>query len=95
MRWAASGGLSEAQLREFLGESPLVAAALKNRFEGVLTGAQDPWWSAELGAKDAGLAVEVIERDGRELPAARTVRYLYRRASESAQAWARSTTSPR
>src|SRR2546423_1141734 len=54
-----SGGLSDDQLRDLLGNSPLVAPGLKNRFEGVLTGSQEGWWTTLLGAKDAGLTVDI------------------------------------
>lgn len=77
-----SGGLSEEQLVELLGESPLVAPALRNRFEGVRTGRQDPWWSPALGAKDARLAVAVAAGAGTELPLGTVVRDLYREAAE-------------
>jgi 3-hydroxyisobutyrate dehydrogenase-like beta-hydroxyacid dehydrogenase len=49
-----SGGLTDDQLRELLGTSPMVAPGLRNRFEGVLTGSQEGWWTTGLGAKDAG-----------------------------------------
>lgn len=78
-----AGGLSDDQLRDLLGESPLVAPALKNRFEGVLTGDQDPWWSTALGAKDAGLAVDVAGAAGRDLPSTSVVRDMYRRAASA------------
>lgn len=78
-----SGGLDDDQLRQLLGESPLVAPGLRNRFEGVLTGAQDPWWSPALGAKDARLGVEVARRAGTELPLGQVVRDLYRATADS------------
>jgi 3-hydroxyisobutyrate dehydrogenase len=49
-----SGGLSDDRLRELLGQSPVVAPAIKNRFEGVLTGQQEPWWTAALGPRTLG-----------------------------------------
>jgi 3-hydroxyisobutyrate dehydrogenase len=36
------GGLTDDQLRELLGNSPLVVPGLKNRFEGILTGSRQP-----------------------------------------------------
>jgi 3-hydroxyisobutyrate dehydrogenase-like beta-hydroxyacid dehydrogenase len=76
------GGLADEQLRELLGDSPLVAG-LKNRFEGVLTGSQDGWWTTVLGAKDAGLAIDIARGADVELPAARMVQRLYDKAAAS------------
>jgi 3-hydroxyisobutyrate dehydrogenase-like beta-hydroxyacid dehydrogenase len=78
-----SGGLTDEQLRELLGESPLVPPGLKNRFDTVLTGSPDRWWTTVLGAKDAGLAIDVARGADVDLPAARTVQRLYEKAAES------------
>jgi 3-hydroxyisobutyrate dehydrogenase-like beta-hydroxyacid dehydrogenase len=78
-----SGGLSDDQLRDLLGASPLLPPGLKNRFEAVLTGSVAGWWTAELGAKDAGLALDVARAAGVDLPAAEVVRQLYQRAASS------------
>ncbi|HET9256677.1 MAG TPA: NAD(P)-dependent oxidoreductase [Pseudonocardiaceae bacterium] len=77
------GGLTDDQLRELLGNSPLVAPGLKNRFEGVLTGSQEGWWSTVLGAKDAGLAIDIARTADAELPGATVVRELYEKAAAS------------
>jgi 3-hydroxyisobutyrate dehydrogenase-like beta-hydroxyacid dehydrogenase len=78
-----SGGLRDDQLRDLLGTSPMVAPGLTNRFEGVLTGSQEGWWSTALGAKDAGLALDIAREVGVELPAARVVQRLYETAASS------------
>jgi 3-hydroxyisobutyrate dehydrogenase-like beta-hydroxyacid dehydrogenase len=78
-----SGGLSDDQLRELLGASPVVAPGLMNRFEGVLTGSQDGWWTTVLGAKDAGLALDIARGADVELPAATVVQRLYDKAAAS------------
>ena len=78
-----AGGLTDDQLRELLDTSPMVAPGLKNRFEGVLTGPREGWWSTRLGAKDAGLAIDVAESADVELPGAATVRRLYDKAAAS------------
>ena len=78
-----SGGLSDDQLRDLLGTSPLVAPGLKNRFEGVLTGSQEGWWTTVLGAKDAGLALDIAQDANVELPAAQVVHRLYEKAAAS------------
>jgi 3-hydroxyisobutyrate dehydrogenase len=82
MAVARAGGLSDDELRELLSQSAMVPAGIRNRFEGVLTGEQEPWWSTALGAKDAGLAVRTAEAAGVELPLARVVEALYRQAGD-------------
>lgn len=77
------GGLTDDQLRELLGTSPMLAPGLKNRFEGVLTGSQEGWWTTVLGAKDAGLAIDVAGEADVELPVATVVQRLYEQAAAS------------
>ena len=76
-----AGGLSDDQLRELLGNSPMVAPGLKYRFEGILTGQQEPFWTTRLGAKDARLAVELAEAAGVDLPLTGTARRMYEQAA--------------
>jgi 3-hydroxyisobutyrate dehydrogenase len=64
----------------------MVAPGLKNRFEGILTGNQDPFWSARLGSKDAGLAVALAESAGLELPLTATARDRYAEAANRSPA---------
>jgi len=78
-----AGGLTDEQLRELLSASPMVATGLKNRFEGVLTGSQERWWTTGLGAKDAGLAIGIAHAAEVELPSAVVVRSLYEKAADS------------
>ena len=78
-----SGGLSDDQLRDLLGSSPMVAPGIKNRFEAVLTGPPDGWWTTVLGAKDAGLAIDVARAANVELPEAEAVKRLYEQAAAS------------
>ncbi|MEA2567521.1 MAG: hypothetical protein QOD49_2698 [Actinomycetota bacterium] len=78
-----SGGLGDDQLRDLLGASPMVPPGLKNRFEGVLTGSQAGWWTTALGAKDAGLALDVARQADVELPVASVVRDRYDKAASS------------
>jgi 3-hydroxyisobutyrate dehydrogenase len=77
-----SGGLSDDQLRQLLGGRPRVEG-IRNRFEGILTGRQEAWWSTALGAKDAGLAVDVAQHAGVELPDATAVRRRFEAAASS------------
>jgi 3-hydroxyisobutyrate dehydrogenase len=78
---ARSGGLSDDEIRELLGQSAVLPPGVRNRFEGVLTGDQEAWWSTALGAKDAGLAVEAAQTAGIDLPLAQKVEALYREAA--------------
>jgi 3-hydroxyisobutyrate dehydrogenase len=78
-----SGGLRDDQLRELLGTSPLLPLGLKNRFEDVLGGSQEGWWTTVLGAKDAGLAVEVARKADVGLPVATVVQQAYEKAAAS------------
>lgn len=81
-----AGGLSDDQLRQLLGGSPMVAPGLANRFEGVLTGDQATWWTTALGAKDAGLALDLVGRAGGRLTVTAAVRELYQRAASGGAA---------
>ena len=76
-----SGGLCDDQLRELLGSSPMVAPGIKNRFEAVLTGPHDGWWTTVLGAKDATMAINLAHEANVELPEAEAVRRLYDQAA--------------
>ena len=76
-----AGGLTDDELRRLLGDSPMLPPGIKNRFEGVLTGRQEPWWTTALGAKDAGLAVDAAAAAGIALPLGETARELYRDAA--------------
>jgi 3-hydroxyisobutyrate dehydrogenase-like beta-hydroxyacid dehydrogenase len=78
-----SGGLSDDQLRDLLGNSAVVAPGIKNRFEAVLSGSQDGWWTTILGAKDAGLAIELAQAADVELPEAEAVKRQYDQAAAS------------
>jgi 3-hydroxyisobutyrate dehydrogenase len=78
-----SGGLTDDQLRELFGTSPMVPPGLKNRFEDVLGGSQEGWWTTVLGAKDAGLAIEVARKADVELPVATVVQRAYEKAASS------------
>ncbi|GAF48594.1 NAD(P)-dependent oxidoreductase [Rhodococcus wratislaviensis] len=78
-----SGGLRDDQLRELLATSPLMAPGLKKRFEGVLTGSQDGWWTTVLGAKGADLALDIARDADLALPTATVARHLYENAASS------------
>ncbi len=76
-----AGGLSDDQVRELLEGTPLVAPVLANRFDGILTGEQEAWWSTALGAKDARLAAALAAADGHALPATEATRDQMARAA--------------
>jgi 3-hydroxyisobutyrate dehydrogenase len=80
-----AGGLSDDQLRELLGESPMVPPGIKSRFEGILTGRQDPLWTTLLGAKDARLALQIAESAGVKLPLTSAAQGLYEEAASRSQ----------
>src|SRR5439155_7149982 len=61
----------------------LLPPGLKNRFEAVLGGSQEGWWTTVLGAKDAGLALDVARDADVELPVATVVRARYNEAASS------------
>jgi 3-hydroxyisobutyrate dehydrogenase-like beta-hydroxyacid dehydrogenase len=75
---ARAGGLTDDELRDLFGTSPMLPPGLENRFEGLLTGRMDPWFAPSLGAKDAGLAVAAATATGITLPLTETARQLYR-----------------
>ena len=63
-----------------------MAPGLKNRFEAVLGASSDGWWTTALGAKDAGLAIDVAEGSGVHLQVAPAVRDAYLRAADEGHA---------
>jgi len=66
---ARAGGLDDDEIRRVFAEHPLVAPALRNRFEAVLSGAAEGWFSVALGGKDVGLALELARSAGQRLGA--------------------------
>ena len=78
-----AGGLSDDELADLIGHSPMLAPGLQNRFEGVLKGGGQTWWTTTLGAKDAGLAVATAESAGKKLRLGPTVRDIYLAAAEA------------
>jgi 3-hydroxyisobutyrate dehydrogenase-like beta-hydroxyacid dehydrogenase len=75
-----AGGLSDTQLRELLADSPMVAPGIRNRFDAVLSGEGSTWWTIELGAKDAGLALDIAA--GKSLPAATMAHERFKDAAD-------------
>jgi 3-hydroxyisobutyrate dehydrogenase-like beta-hydroxyacid dehydrogenase len=75
------GGLDDDQLRALLADGPMVAPGVRNRFEALLGGHHDGWWSVALGAKDASLALGVGRSDDGPLVVAEAVHRQYREAA--------------
>lgn len=83
---AQAVGLSDELIGDYLGQLPLVAPALRNRLEDIISGDHDGWFSTTLGAKDVRLAEDLARSHGVELPLADAVRQRFEEAV--AQGWA-------
>ncbi|HUO47372.1 MAG TPA: NAD(P)-binding domain-containing protein [Acidimicrobiales bacterium] len=78
---ARAGGLGDDDIRRMFAEHPLVAPALRNRFEAVLTGTTEGWFALSLGAKDVGLALAMGATAGVRLDAGEATHAAYERAA--------------
>jgi 3-hydroxyisobutyrate dehydrogenase-like beta-hydroxyacid dehydrogenase len=76
-------GLPEEIVRGFLDGSPLVAPALANRIDALITGEHAGWFTTPLGAKDVGLFEELASREGLRLPVADLVKRRYEEAAST------------
>ena len=74
---AQAAGLGDPALREFLGQSPLVAPALQNRLDDMVDGDHRGWFAARLGAKDVALFEELAAAAGLRPRLAEAVRGRY------------------
>jgi 3-hydroxyisobutyrate dehydrogenase-like beta-hydroxyacid dehydrogenase len=83
---AQAVGLSDELIRDYLGQLPLVAPALRNRLDDIVSGNHDGWFSTTLGAKDVRLAEDLARSHGVVLPLADAVRQRFDEAV--AQGWA-------
>ena len=79
-------GLSDELIRDYLGQLPLVAPALRNRLDDIISGDHDGWFSTTLGAKDVRLAEDLARSHGVQLPLADAVKRRFEEAA--AQGWA-------
>lgn len=77
---ARAGELSDDQLKDLIGSSPMLAPGLKNRFDALVEGSGPAWWTTRLAAKDAGLAIDVAKSIRCELRVAQAVEGLYQAA---------------
>jgi len=83
---AQAVGLPDELIRDYLGQLPLVAPALRNRLDDIVSGDHAGWFSTTLGAKDVRLAEDLALSHGVPLPLADAVRRRFEEAA--AQGWA-------
>ena len=83
---AQAAGLSDELIRDYLGGLPLVAPALRNRLDDIVSGDHDGWFSTTLGAKDVRLTEALAQSHGLLLPLADAVKRRFEEAA--AQGWA-------
>jgi 3-hydroxyisobutyrate dehydrogenase-like beta-hydroxyacid dehydrogenase len=83
---AQAVGLPDELIRDYLGGLPLVAPALRNRLDDIVSGDHDGWFSTTLGAKDVRLAEDLALSHGVVLPLADAVKRRFEQAA--AQGWA-------
>jgi 3-hydroxyisobutyrate dehydrogenase-like beta-hydroxyacid dehydrogenase len=83
---AQAVGLRDELIREYLWGLPLVAPALRNRLDDIVSGDHDGWFSTTLGAKDVRLAEELALSHGLLLPLADVVKRRFEEAA--AEGWA-------
>ena len=82
---AQAAGLRDELIRDYLGQLPLVAPALRNRLDDIVSGDRDGWFSTTLGAKDVRLAADLARSHGVVLPLANAVKERFEEAA--AQGW--------
>jgi 3-hydroxyisobutyrate dehydrogenase-like beta-hydroxyacid dehydrogenase len=83
---AQAVGLPDELIRGYLAALPLVAPALHNRIDDIVSGDHDGWFSTSLGAKDVRLVEQLALSHGVLLPLADAVKRRYEDAA--AQGWA-------
>ena len=83
---AQAVGLPDELIRDYLGQLPLVAPALRNRLDDIVSGHHDGWFSTTLGAKDVRLAENLARSHGVLLPLADAVKRRFEEAAT--QGWA-------
>ena len=83
---AQAVGLPDDLIRDYLGQLPLVAPALRNRLDDIVSGDHAGWFSTTLGAKDVRLVEDLARSHGVPLPLADVVKRRYEEAA--AHGWA-------
>ena len=79
-------GLPDELIRDYLGKLPLVAPALHNPLDDIVSGVHYGWFSTTFWAKDVRLAAALARSHGVELPLADAVKRRFEEAA--AQGWA-------
>jgi 3-hydroxyisobutyrate dehydrogenase-like beta-hydroxyacid dehydrogenase len=83
---AQAVGLPDEVIRNYFGQLPLVAPALRNRLDDIISGDHHGWFSTTLGAKDVRLTENLAKSHGVVLPLADVVKGRYEEAA--AKGWA-------
>jgi 3-hydroxyisobutyrate dehydrogenase-like beta-hydroxyacid dehydrogenase len=83
---AQAVGLPDDLIRDYFGRLPLVAPALLNRLDDIISGDHQGWFSTTLGAKDVRLAEQLARSHGVPLPLADVVKRRFEQAA--AEGWA-------
>jgi 3-hydroxyisobutyrate dehydrogenase-like beta-hydroxyacid dehydrogenase len=76
-------GLDPTMFRNYLMSTPLVAPAMHNRVDDLLTGDHEGWFTVALGDKDVDLAIQVAVEAGVEMAVAKAVQARYQAAMEA------------
>ncbi len=83
---AQAAGVPDDLIRDYFGRLPLVAPALRNRLDDIISGDHQGWFSTRLGAKDLRLADDLARSHGLRLPLAEAVKQRFEAAA--AEGWA-------
>jgi 3-hydroxyisobutyrate dehydrogenase-like beta-hydroxyacid dehydrogenase len=78
---AQAVGLPDELIRDYFGQLPLVAPALRNRLDDIVSGDHAGWFSTTLGAKDVRLAEGLARSHGVLLPIADAVKQRFEEAA--------------
>lgn len=81
VRIGRGAGIEDQTLAALLRETPLMAAGLRNRVDGLFDAQHPGWFSTLLGAKDLGLAAGLAP--GESLPVTEAASAAYLRASDA------------
>ncbi|MGZ6661666.1 MAG: NAD(P)-dependent oxidoreductase, partial [Solirubrobacteraceae bacterium] len=82
---AQAVGLADDLISKYFGHLPLVAPALRNRIDDIVSGDHQGWFATRLGAKDLRLVEELARAQGVPLPVAEAVKRRYEQAA--AEGW--------